>query len=53
MMRESMFEFRREVFSVGAYGAALLVLTGCPVSESPLTTIKNGDVLQNRRLRNN
>jgi pimeloyl-ACP methyl ester carboxylesterase len=28
MMRESMFEFRREVFSVGAFSAALL-LTGC------------------------
>jgi hypothetical protein len=30
MMRESMlFEFRREVFSIGAYGAAVLFLTGC------------------------
>ena len=30
MMRESMlFEFRREAFSVAAYGVAFLLLTGC------------------------
>ena len=35
MMRESMFEFRREVFSVAAYGAALLLLTGCLFQDVP------------------
>jgi hypothetical protein len=29
MMREPMFEFWREVLSVGAFSAALLLLTGC------------------------
>ena len=52
MMRESMFEFRRKVFPVGAFSAALL-LTGCLFQDVRSQQSKNGDVLQNQRLRNN